>query len=134
MLCAAAQLRACSILETPPTAAVDKASWPQVPKWVVALTDGRDTSSRGGDFDKAVETLRVTNQLNLALITVGQEANERSVVSQLQQLVDAAKSLSANGEAGQGMRINAGNLEEIEKAFAKVAEVMVASVGVALPS
>lgn len=94
------------------------------PKWVVALTDGADTNSKPNDITKAEAVLRDTPNLNLALITLGDEV-DMAVVNRL-------KNAAIGGsEPNTGLHMAADNLETVIKAFEAVAETMVSTAGAA---
>ena len=85
------------------------------PRWLVALTDGADNRSSRESIAECIKTIKNTPNLNVALITVGNEIDLRVC----QQFLDAAI------DAGNiGLMIQANNVEEISNAFAVVAQAM----------
>jgi len=91
---------------------------PSTPKWVIALTDGADNMSSHSALSECLPLLKGNQQLNLALITVGDSLESSSGYD---ALIDAAKS---GAHQNQGILINAANSGQISEAFGKVAAAM----------
>ena len=91
------------------------AAQPNTPKWLVALTDGADNKSTPGDAQRAADIIRRTPNLNVAIITIGDDIDKQVV----QTFLDAAKSQKA-----AAMLVQAKDQSEIAKAFATVAKAM----------
>ena len=86
-------------------------------KWVVALTDGKDTSSQSSDVPRAAELFKNTEGLNFALISIGNEVD----VSTVTRIVNGAQ----QGE-NTGMLVSANSMDDVKQAFADIAETMLA--------
>ena len=95
-------------------------------KWIVALTDGKDTDSDRSDRNAAANSLLVTPELNLALITLGEEANQPANKQGLDELIHAAQNGS---HPNVGMLVPATDLEAVKAAFEQIAAEMVAPSG-----
>ena len=59
---------------------------PDTPKWIIALTDGADTEGGEAEVKETIALLEKTPNLNLALITMGSDAD----AAVLARLADAA--------------------------------------------
>jgi len=88
-------------------------------KWIVALTDGADNKSDASDYNSAIQILQSTPKLNFALITIGEEGDQKKFAG----LKRAAE------RDGIGMIVPASNTKAIEDAFAKIAATMAATAG-----
>ena len=86
-------------------------------KWVVVLTDGKDTSSDASDVPAAVELFKNTDDLNFALISLGNEVD----VSTVNRIVSGAQQRD-----NTGMLVSANSMDDVRKAFADIAETMLA--------
>ena len=86
-------------------------------KWVVALTDGKDTNSSPNDVSQAAELFKRTEGLNFALISLGNEVNTATI----NQMVSAA-----NDGENTGMLVSAQNMEDVKKAFDEIADAIMA--------
>ena len=76
-------------------------------KWVVALTDGADTESKGSEDKEAAKLFEQTKNLNFAMISIGEGADEAKV----QPMVDAARKFN------EAISINAKSPAEVKQAF-----------------
>ena len=102
-------------------------------KWIVALTDGADTCDaelRERDKEAAMAGLRDTDDLNLAVITLGEEVNRPEHLTGIEHLV--ASATKGGREPDAGIRVGANDLQQVEEAFRKIAEQMVAPSGGAM--
>ena len=84
-----------------------------VPKWVVALTDGKDTESHSNDARKAAHLFKETKDLNFAMISLGSEVDVNTVRSIQQGAIDGGN---------KGLLVSAQSMEEVEKAFGNIAD------------
>lgn len=89
------------------------------PKWIVALTDGRDTDSHKGDLDTAVRALEDTAELNLALITLGNDVD----MAAINRMREAAQN---GAHPNMGIHVEANNLQAVKRAFGEIAKEMAA--------
>ena len=97
-------------------AATKLARYPEdTSKWVVALTDGKDTESQSGDVDAAADLFRKTPGLNFALISLGDDVDK----GKINKMVSAAKA-----GKNSGMLESASSMDAVKRAFDKIAESM----------
>ena len=90
---------------------------PDISKWVVALTDGKDTDSNSGDVSQAAQLFKTTENLNFAMISLGNEVD----VPKVNQMVTAAEQGS-----NKGMLVPAHNMNDVKQAFEDIAKSMTA--------
>ena len=99
---------------------------PETPKWVIALTDGADTEGGKAEVETAVELLRRTPNLNLALITMGEDAD----VAVLTRLAEAAMAPKpGNVRETLGKIMPADDLSAVKEAFDAIAAEMNSTAG-----
>lgn len=90
-------------------------------KWCVALTDGTDNKSKGSDIDEALTLLARTPNLNLALITIGDDYDKSAF--------ERYKSASKAAPGDQRLHMKASDTDSISKAFKDIARQMVSTAG-----
>ena len=86
-------------------------------KWVVALTDGKDTESADSDVTRASELFKGTEGLNFALISLGNEVDRNKV----DRMVNAAKQ-----GGNTGMLVPAQDMAQVKQAFEEIASAIMA--------
>jgi len=84
-----------------------------VPKWVVALTDGKDTESRSDDVRGAARLFKEAKDLNFAMISLGSEVDVNAVRSIQQGAIDGGN---------KGLLVSAQSMKEVEEAFGNIAD------------
>ena len=94
-------------------------SEPNTPKWLVALTDGADNKSMAAHRNKIPDVLASIPNLNLALITVGNDVDLRTCQTFLDAVTNAGNT---------SMLVKANDAASIMAAFENVAEAMSAGV------
>ena len=96
---------------------------PKTPKWVVALTDGKDTDSAASDVQRAADAFRSTKQLNFAFISLGNEVDRPKI----DQMVKGAKD-----GGNEGIVASANSMAEVQAAFSRIAEAITVPTGGAM--
>lgn len=94
-------------------------SEPNTPKWLVALTDGADNKSAAAHRNEIPDVLASIPNLNLALITVGNDVDLRTCHTFLDAVTNAGNT---------SMLVKANDAASIMAAFENVAEAMSAGV------
>jgi len=97
-------------------------------KWLIALTDGADTEGGPQEIAECINLLEKTPNLNLALITLGSEADQ-SVLRRLQEAAKVEK--QDNDGDSLGILLRADNLDQVREAFQSIAAEMESSGGAA---
>jgi len=92
----------------------------KTPKWIVALTDGKDTSSDPSDVRLAAENFRATSNLNFALVSFGNEVD----LGQVNQMIQGAKAAGS-----EGMLVSANSISDVQKAFERIGEAITMPTG-----
>ena len=98
----------------------DKGNKEIVARWLVVLTDGKDTTSKEGDQNTATANF-LKEEVNLALITLGEEY-EKDVVEQWK---DAIKKRIAPNDVSDGfihVKADPNDTIAIKEAFEQVFE------------
>ena len=90
---------------------------PNIPKWIVALTDGKDTESEKPGcpnyLQQAADAFGSTTNLNFALISLGDEVERHKV----NKIVEGCQR-----KDNKGMVVNANSIDEVKTAFEQIAE------------